>query len=124
VDKPDTDFEQFWSIYPRHTAKAHARVMWNRLSTEEKSLALEKIPLHVVYWRNTGREMEATPHAGTWLNPVLGRRWEDELPEVVQKGSEWWRTSKGIEERAKAMGIHPKMGETHADLARRIRENA
>ena len=72
------EFEEFWTIYPRKVQKAHALKMWNRLTGEEKKAALAALPAHVKHWN--GKELEFIPHAGSWLNPVDGRRWEDELP--------------------------------------------
>lgn len=74
------DFDAFWHLYPRKVAKAHARSMWARLTSAERTAALAALPAHVAYWTARQTPPEYIPHAGTWLNPRAGRRWEDELP--------------------------------------------
>lgn len=82
------EFESFWQLYPRKTAKAHAKTMWDRLTQEEKNAALLAIPNHVEWWRMSGTHSQHIPHAGSWLNPKLGRRWEDEVPDWRPIGKE------------------------------------
>ena len=77
------EFDQFWSLYPRREAKAAAVKMWRKLKPEERDAALAALPAHVAYWQRAQRDRERIPHAATWLNPVDGRRWEDELPGAV-----------------------------------------
>lgn len=114
----DADFEQFWSAYPRKVAKAHARKMWQRLNAEQKFAATHALPVHVRYWRISGRDVDKVPHAGTWLS---GERWEDELEmPAAPEEQQWWRTRSGIEARARAKGIAPKPGEDHDSLRARI----
>lgn len=116
------DFEQFWQQYPRKVAKAHARKTWALLTPEEKFAALHAIPVHVRYWTAAGRSMDRIPHAGTWLNPVDGRRWEDELemPAPADSLGEWWKTTAGITRKALATGITPRPGEDWHELKARI----
>lgn len=122
----DPDFEQFWQHYPRHEAKAHARKMWMRLNSEEKFAALHAIPVHVKFWKLAGREHSKIPHAGTWLNPVDGRRWEDELAMPEKKSdADWWRSTAGIEAKAKELGMWPpRAGEDWHSLKARIMARA
>lgn len=117
---PDFDAD-FWPNYPRKTAKAHARVMWNRLTSSEKFAATHALPVHVRFWELVGTAFSMIPHAGTWLNPELGRRWEDELempeaPEALQ----WWKTASGIEAKARQAGVVARPGEGHHELKARI----
>lgn len=117
----DQDFEQFWAIYPRKVAKAHALKMWRKLTTEEKFAALHAIPIHVRYWRAAGRESDRIPHAGSWLNPIEGRRWEDELEiPSVEKDPSWYKTTIGIERKAREVGITPRPGEDWHTLKARV----
>lgn len=118
----DPDFDTaFWNLYPRKVAKAHALKMWRRLTNEEKFAAAHSLPIHVCFWRAAGTSIDKIPHAGTWLNPVDGRRWEDELqmPEAPE-AAQWWKTASGIEAKARQMGISPKPGEGHHELKARI----
>ncbi len=114
----DSEFEQFWSLYPRKVAKAHARKMWQRLTAEQKFAATAALPVHVRYWRLAGRDLERIPHCGSWLG---GERWEDELEMPAEKnGADWWRSTAGIEAKAKQVGIAPKLGEDWHSLKARI----
>ena len=79
------EFTAFWRLYPRKDAKASARVMWDRLTGLEQEAAMAAIPQHVAMWRRQGRNKDKIPHAATWLNPKIGRRWEDELPPEREK---------------------------------------
>ena len=77
-------FQEWWTIYPRHVARAHAEKMWNRLKDAEKIAAMEALPRHVAQWRREHRTADKIPHAGSWLNPKEGRRWEDEIDDAPQ----------------------------------------
>lgn len=123
----DTEFDQFWVVYPRKVAKAHAMTMWRRLTAEERFAALHAIPVHARFWEVAGTAITKIPHAGTWLNPVEGRRWEDELemPKTRRAGDDWMRSKSGIEEKAKEMGMWPpRAGEDWHSLKARIMAKA
>ncbi len=111
-------FEEFWAIYPRKVARKDAQRMWDRLTAEQKFAAAQALPLHVRYWAAAGRTKETTPHAASWLN---GERWTDELemPEAPE-AAQWWKTSSGIEARARQVGMTPRAGESHHELKARI----
>ena len=115
-----TDFEQFWSIYPKKVARLAAKKAFLRLTPEQQSKAVESIPAHCRYWAETSSP-QYIPHASTFLH---GERFEDELPEIVQNGAEWWRSGEGIMRKGRELGIVPKPGESTADYAARIREKA
>lgn len=101
----DSDFETFWTLYPRKVAKAHARKMWQRLSAEQKFAATAALPVHVRYWNLAGRDLEKIPHPGSWLG---GERWEDELEmPSAPENAQWWKTPAGIEAKAKEVGCWP-----------------
>lgn len=118
------EFQEFYNAYPRKTAKAHAQLMWNRLTEEEKQLAIDAIPMHVKYWESTGTAKQHIPHPGTWLNPVNGRRWEDELemPIPKPKGATvaWWQSDELIIAKGQELGISPRPGETMAQFKSRV----
>jgi hypothetical protein len=118
----DKDFDQFWNQYPRKVARAHAYKMWQRLNSEEKFAALHALPVHVRYWAAAGRDMDRIPHAGSWLNPDEGRRWEDELemPAPKDEMGEWWKTTSGIHRKALSLGMTAKPGEDWHELKARI----
>ena len=112
------DFEQAWKIWPRKTAKAHAKKMWNRLTDEEKKLAYEAIPKHLAHWEAMGTEPNFIPHFASWCNPILGRRWEDELPEGRKLAVD---PKRWAEERARALGMSPRAGEGWDEFIGRVR---
>lgn len=114
------DFEQFWAIYPRRVAKKDAEKMWARLTPDQKWLALQAMPLHVRYWQAANREPDRIPHAATWIN---GERWNDELamPEAKAPQVDWWRSTAGIETKARELGMWPpRTGEDWHSLKARI----
>lgn len=116
------DFESLWKFYPRRTAKAHAKMMWDRLTDEEKILALEALPNHIKMWEMEHRDKCHIPHAGTWLNPVMGRRWEDEIelpkPKIVEQA--WWGSESLILAKGKEMNLEPRPGESTNDFKGRV----
>lgn len=118
------NFDSFWSQYPRKDAKAHARIMWERLNENEKTLALEAIHHHVKMWKAENREKCHIPHAGTWLNPVLGRRWEDEIeiPQPKKIEVAWWGSESTILAKGREVGLEPRPGEGLEQFKGRIVE--
>ena len=115
----DSDFDTFWAAYPRKEAKKDAMKAWASLALGQKFAARESIPIHVRYWEASGRSKQYIPLPATWLR---GERWEDELtmPES-QAQSEWWRSTAGIEAKAREMGMWPpRAGEDWHSLKARI----
>ena len=113
-------YDEFYAMYPRKLAQAHGRVMWDRLTEEEKKLAAEALPNHIKMWHARG-DKEFIPHVGTWLNPVMGRRWEDEIEMPEAKQPDWWRSEMGIARRAKELCISARPGESTNDFIGRLR---
>jgi hypothetical protein len=112
------DFERFWSAFPKKVAKGYARKIFARLSAEDKFAAIEALPIHVRYWKLSGRSWDYLPHASTWL---AGECWADELqmPEATN-GNDWMKTTTGIAAKASEVGITPRMGEDWHSLKARI----
>lgn len=76
-------FEEFWSAYPRKTAKAAAAKAFARTRPDEATLRLMLTAIarqrESEQWRRDGGQF--IPHASSWIN---GRRWEDEsLPSTA-----------------------------------------
>ena len=111
-------FSEWWLLYPRKVCKKDAEKIWNRLSPEKQFAAFEALPIHVRYWSAAGRGKEYLPHGSTWLS---GERWEDELemPEAPES-AQWWKTTSGIEAKARQVGMTPKPGEDWHSLKARI----
>ena len=71
----DGTFARFWSVYPRHVAKARAFAVWCRLDPDD---ALIETMLDALTWQRAVWAQSPprfTPHPTTWLRQ---RRWEDE----------------------------------------------
>lgn len=114
----DADFEIFWAAYPRKEAKKDALKAWMQMTADQKFCARESIALHARYWSVTGRQRHYTPLAASWLR---GERWSDELPmPEEQTQAEWWKTTAGIQEMARKLGVTPRAGEDWHSLKARI----
>jgi hypothetical protein len=118
------EYEDWYKIYPRKQAGALGRAMWNRLTEEEKVLAMEALPNHVAMWEAEGRDKHLIPLPATWLNPKLGRRWEDEieLPKPKEMSDQWWTSEHGIERKAKELGVSPRPGESWFEVKGRVND--
>ena len=121
------DYLDFKALYPRREALAAGKVMWDRLTDSEKSLAIGALPLHIKKWRLEGRDTKFIPLIASWLNPKLGRRWEDEISFVEQekKSAKFNPVQYVHAELAKALAASPPSqvcndihGEVHALLCR------
>lgn len=81
VDKnrEERDFDQFWEIYPRKTAKQSALRAWEKLRPSEDLVG--KILASVRAWSSSDQWTDSAgrfiPHPATFLN---GSRWEDVPP--------------------------------------------
>jgi hypothetical protein len=118
---PDApSFDQFYALYPRKEAVARARAMWAKLTLEEKKLALQAIPIHVKRWKILGTDKHMIPLPASWLNPDLGRRWEDEIDipsndsigRNGHNGSSWMKTEAGVIEEFKRRGRPVPIGKS------------
>ena len=69
-------FAEFWSAYPRKTAKTQAAKAFARLAPDGALLAvlLRAVAAQRTWEQWTRDGGQFVPHASTWLN---GRRWED-----------------------------------------------
>lgn len=120
----EQNFATFYQLYPRKMKRAEAQVMWNRLKTDERILALAAIPKHIAYWEAQGTEKHYIPLPSSWLNPVLGRRWEDEIeieqPRQKVQQIAWWTSEAGCIAKGLEVGISPYPGEDMAQFKGRI----
>jgi hypothetical protein len=73
-----SDFEAFWSAYPKKVGRAAAEREWNRLKPDarlcEAIAAALDVQRRSAQWTKDGGEF--IPHARTWLHQ---RRWQDEV---------------------------------------------
>lgn len=93
----DDTFEWFWKLYPNKKAKKDALIMWNRLESKEKTMAVDWLQKYLIYWKKKAIEKQFLPHPATWIN---GRRWEDNLSDdvAIQKTNVQEQISKEIQE--------------------------
>lgn len=82
-ERLEKSFNEFWSSYPKKTAKQQALKAWEKLRPDEELLnvilaSLERQKKSVQWTKDNGQFI---PYPATWLN---GRRWEDESE--VQNG--------------------------------------
>jgi hypothetical protein len=115
------EYDEFYNLYPRKHAKALGLVMWNRLTEEEKKLALEALPKHVKMWEKENRSRNMIPLPASWLNPVLGRRWEDEIITSEPQSSPWWLSVEATMSYGRSKGVPARPGEDMAGYRQRLR---
>jgi hypothetical protein len=108
-------FEIFWEKYPRKVAKRAARAVFDRMTAEDKAMAIDAIEKHCKHWKLQNTEMEFIPHATTWLRQG---RFEDEIVIQVVKGKEWFETATGIREKGKELGLY----EEHFELFHQFKD--
>ena len=117
-------FDQFWKHYPRKIAKRAAQKMFERLTKQEQSDAVEAIEQHVAYWKLKGTEMEFICHASTWLNQG---RWEDELdmtPKELKRPSlPWYSNDELTLAKGRELGLNAYAGESMGQYRQRISQH-
>jgi hypothetical protein len=70
-----SQFDRFWSVYPRKIGKGAAQKAWAAaVRKADPDRIIEAVERYA--WPD---EPSFIPHASTWLN---GQRWEDELPNM------------------------------------------
>jgi uncharacterized protein YdaU (DUF1376 family) len=69
-------FDEFWSLYPKKTAKEAAKKAWVKINDEQKTKALLTLPRHI----NTWSDPQFIPHPATWINQ---HRFDDVLTTQV-----------------------------------------
>ena len=79
-------FEAFWKVYPKKTAKENAKKVWLRIKPNDDLIV--KITKAVKDQKLSEREQQFIPHAATWLN---NKRWEDEIAGTTQKPLMGWK---------------------------------
>jgi len=74
-----SDFERFWSLYPKKMAKPEALKAWAKIKPLEVPLILEVLPIakRSKDWVKEGGQF--IPYPATWLNR---RQWEDDYQSI------------------------------------------
>jgi len=75
INKYDTDFEQFWTAYPRKTNKGFARTVFGKIKPNADMLKKMIVAIEQQKSSDQWKDPKYIPHPSTWLN---GERWEDE----------------------------------------------
>ena len=100
TDDYSADFEAWWAIYPRKTAKKKAWEAWEKLKSPTGVLATRlQEQLNAGMWAD-----QYTPHPATYINQ---ERWNDEPMQTDEKGEikKWYDTASGIEAKGAEIGI-------------------
>ena len=77
--KDTSEFDHFYSLYPRKIKKKNAETAFNRLSSPDKEKALVGLASYITFWDSSKIEKEFIPHPSSWLN---SRQWEDDIPSI------------------------------------------
>ena len=70
------DFNDFWALYPRKTAKKYAQTAWDRIAKKYHKDIIEDLK------KRKWDDPRFIPYPATYLN---GQRWLDEKPAVPLK---------------------------------------
>jgi hypothetical protein len=84
----DSEFESFYSSYPRKVAKPQAKKAWSK----NKCVLAEVLPA-LEQHKKTWKDPQFVPYPATWLNQ---RRWEDET-NVKQESSVFTKQESPVE---------------------------
>lgn len=80
-------FSEFWSAYPRKTARPEAEKAWNKLSPDEglrgQIMSAVAVQSKSDQWRKDDGKF--IPHPSTWLNQ---KRWLDQIPMAKASGDD------------------------------------
>ena len=70
-----SNFDRFWQIYPKHTAKIDAQKAWRQMLATVEGLTAEIIIAGAERFASVRRDPKFTPHPATWLRRGS---WSDE----------------------------------------------
>lgn len=69
-------FDEFWSAYPKKSAKIEAEKAWAKLTTNEKDDVLQDLPIRYIHADWDKLEKKYIPDPSRYLNQ---KRWTDEI---------------------------------------------
>lgn len=75
---PASDFDQFWSAYPRRVAKIAARKAWEKHRPDLRTV-LDALEWQTREWMKD--DLKYIPYPASWLN---AGRWDDEPVRYVE----------------------------------------
>jgi hypothetical protein len=98
-------FEQFWSVYPRKTAKQYAKRIWDQ---KKLSPRLAEVVRGVEMYKRTEqwKKPDLIPHASTFLNQ---ERWLDDLQDAPTTAPKKSRLELILEALEKGKGVKDKL---------------
>ena len=118
VNEPSAPFSEFWTPYPRKVGKGRAEAAWSRMTTLQRTQAIDRVPLFACIWANAPEDRRTfIPHPATWLSQ---KRWEDDP-------DDWRRQTRGQAQARPAptlIGAHKQETQTRdiGDAPEDIRE--
>jgi len=86
TDSSSSDFEKFWSAYPKKIGKGAARKSWTKIRPSDKLLntILKAVGEHTQSNQWKSDDGQYIPHPATWLNQT---RWEDDVKALSRGGN-------------------------------------
>ena len=121
----EPEFSKFWEFYPKKKSKGDAYKAWKQTSTVRPPLA--QVLQAVIVLKNSHDWLrddgQYVPYPASWLR-AWG--WAD-VPEVDKadvRGNElWWKTTSGIEAKAKELGLEwdALNGESFVSFTERVK---
>ena len=78
----DADFEEFYKLYPRHTAPRKAKLAY--LKARKEGASKEEILQGVANLKASNRELQYVPYPATWLNQQC---WRDDPAHISPKSA-------------------------------------
>lgn len=124
VTMGESDFDQFWNLYPKKVGRFESVGLWLALKKEDRAAALEALPSHVALWAREGRMKSKILNPANFLR---GRRWEDEIDgheEIPATVVAWWASEQGIMDKGRELGVRARGGESMAEYKARVVEAA
>ena len=115
-------FDDFYALYPRHSARLDAFKAWGQIGSDNQRKALEALPAHVRAWQAKGTEKHFIPLPASWLR---GERWDDEVEAEIPKPKlalvAWWLSQPGMAAEAARRGVSAaRPGESDVQFRARI----
>lgn len=111
------EFDTFWKVYPRKTAKGAARKAWGKLTAENRAAAITGAAR---FASDPNRDDTFTPYPATWLN---AEQWEDEPLPPAKKSQEAIRAEEIVRAREKGQRDREE-AQRLAQLDEAARQNA
>ena len=114
-----SDFEEFWSHYPRRVGKLAAQRAYQKARRQASADAI--IAGVMAYVRTMPQELRFVPYPATWLN---AGRWMDDMPvsRSAQPREDWWEECKRLHG-GTCMGHHRHHTQMILEAGRKERES-